>query len=245
MTRVVWAAWVVCAIGGCSGPQYYAAPPEKIPPPVNVNGTTVQIIDQRPEWEKKPFTGVVCLYHLGKAHPDGWAQLAEETNAIVAALPQRPERVDVVISSFQLVRSGETVKQYRDLSTVQNPNPGPQSQGLARSMNDQGNSVTGTNPGSQSQRGNAPDAAPNKLEMAFAPKDDPRRMLTDHPAGVSCSIEATIRLVFPGGREQTIPVKTIARARTIPAPTITVRRSTTPPERPCSISRASSGPLWG
>src|ERR1700679_1519315 len=106
MWRVIWAGLVVCAVGvGCTGPQYYPPPPEHIPPPANVGGTAVQIIDQRPEWEKKPFTGVVCLYHLGKAHPDGWAQLAEETNAIVAALPQRPERVDVVISSFQLVRS--------------------------------------------------------------------------------------------------------------------------------------------
>src|SRR5262245_28335730 len=108
MTRGVWAALVVCAVGsGCMGPQYYTPAPEQLPQPANVNGTMVQITDQRPEWEKKPFTGKVCLYDLGKSHPNAWAQLSEEVNAIIAELPQKPERAEVVVTSFRIVRNPE------------------------------------------------------------------------------------------------------------------------------------------
>jgi hypothetical protein len=207
----VWVVWVVCAIGGCGGPQYYTAPPENLPAPTNVNGTAVQIIDQRPDWEKKPFTGTVCLYHLGKAH--AWEQLAEQTSATVAALPQPPERVEVVVSSFQLVRSGDTAKPYRDISGGANPTPNVMSQGVGRNAPDQGGSQPGMGMSSNApMQQKTPDAPPNRLELAFAPKGDPRRMLTEHPPGVSCSIEATIKLIFPGGNVQTIPVKSIARA---------------------------------
>src|SRR4051812_29684501 len=88
MTRGVWAGLVVCAVG-CAGPRYYEAPAEKLPPVANVRGTTVQVIDQRPEWEKKPFTGVVSLYHLDKAQPGAWALLADEVGAAVAQLPEK------------------------------------------------------------------------------------------------------------------------------------------------------------
>ena len=33
----------------------------------------------------------------------------------------------------------------------------------------------------------------------------------DHPNGASCAIQATIRVIYPGGREQTVPVKTLNR----------------------------------
>jgi hypothetical protein len=210
MVRRTWAVWVVGAVGalgGCGGPQYYNVPPDKIPPTANVGGVAVQIIDQRPDWEKKPFTGSVSLYHLGKAHPDVWSQIAEQTSATVAELPQKPEHVDVVISSVQLVRSGDTARPYRDLSTNgQSSNPGVQAFG--RSTGDQGGAGAGPPP----QQRPAADGPQNKLEMMFAPRDDPRRLLTDHPAGVSCSIQATVRLTYPGGNVQTVPVKTIFRA---------------------------------
>jgi hypothetical protein len=208
MTRVIWAGLVVCAAGaGCGGPQFYPAPPEHFPPPAVVGGVNVRFIDERPDWEKKPFKGTVCLYHLGKAHPDAWVQLAEETSAVVESLPQKPERVDVVVSSFQLVRSGEPLRKYHDISTASNPNPsGIQSQALRGGGSDARDPTAG--PGGQS----ATDGPPNQLEMALAPKDDPRRLLTEHPAGVSCSIRATINLVYPGGAEKAIPVKTIFRA---------------------------------
>ena len=124
MTRGIWAGLVLCAAGvGCSGPQYYTAPPDHLPAPENVGGSLVQIVDERPEWEKKPFTGVVCLYHLGKAHPDAWAALSEEADAVVAAMPQKPERVEVAVTSYRLVRSTESLKKFHDWGTGPNPNP--------------------------------------------------------------------------------------------------------------------------
>jgi hypothetical protein len=215
MTRGVWAKLVICAaLGGCTGPQYYKPPPEKMPPAANVNGTAVAIVDQRPDWEKKPFTGVVCLYHLGKAHPDAWAQLAEETNAVVAAMPQKPERVEIDVTSFRLVRSGDTVPRFRDWSANVPAVPAGPAGYQGMTNNRGGRTPTGTqsgvDPGTPTPIGAGADGPPNKVAMAFSSKDDPRRMLQDYPSGASCSIEAKVRLVFPGGREQTVDVKTIA-----------------------------------
>lgn len=215
MTRGIWAALAVCAAGaGCGGPQYYTAPPEQLPAAVNVGGTTVQIVDERPEWERKPFTGVVCLYHLGKAHPDAWAQLAAEAKAVVDAMPQKPERVEVVVTSYRLVRSVEHVQKFKEWGVGPNPNPGMQTATQVQSDRDDRErrlaAVHGTTPADAPQV-RATDGPPNKIEMAFASKDDPRRMLQEHPAGASCAIQAKVRLVYPGGREQTVDVKTLNR----------------------------------
>lgn len=215
MTRGIWAALALCAASvGCSGPQYYTAPPEQLPAPANVGGATVQIVDQRPDWEHKPFTGVVCLYHLGKAHPDAWGQLAEEANAVVAAMPQKPERVEVVVTSFRLVQTTVNLKKFHDWGAGPNPNPAMQTATQVQADRDDRtqrlNAVHGTtsNNGVPQPRTMA-DGPPNKVAMAFAAKDDPRRMLQDHPSGASCALEVKIRLIFPGGREQTVDVKTI------------------------------------
>jgi hypothetical protein len=185
-----------------------------MPPPANVAGVAVQVIDQRPEWERKPFTGVVCLYHLGKAHPDAWAQLAQEAGAVVAEMPQKPDRVDVVVSSFRLVRAGDTAGHFRDFSKGPNPNPNARNyQTSAQASADarervvsQSGVTTADAPGA----GNSSDRHGNDVELMFAGKDDPRRKLRDHPNGASCSIEAKVRVVFPGGQERTVEVKTIA-----------------------------------
>lgn len=218
MTRRVWAKLVVCAlVVGCGGPQYYPAPPEKLPQPTDVGGVAVQIIDQRPEWEKKPFTGVVCLYHLGKAHPDAWAQLSAETNAIVEQLPQKPERVEIDVSSFRLVRSPDSLPKYRDLSAGPTANPQMRTQQITRTNAEERERTLAAN--GVVREGAAPQTRPvtegeptNKVEMALAPKDDPRRLLQDHPPGASCWIQGTIRLTYTGGQVQTVEFKTIARA---------------------------------
>jgi hypothetical protein len=206
----------VCAVGiGCSGPQYYTPPVEQLPPPTNVNGSTVQFIDQRPEWEKKPFTGVVCLYHTGKAHPDAWAQLAQEADAVVGALPQKPERVEVVVTSFRLVRIVEgTGGKFHDWGPAPNANPNMRTNTPTASQTndyrDRQVSQSGgmTNP---SQPRPSADGPANKLEMMFSSKDDPRRMLQEHPSGASCKLQATVRLVYPGGQVQTVNVDTLNR----------------------------------
>ncbi len=195
---------------------------------MNVNGTAVQVIDQRPEWEKKPFTGVVCLYHLDKAHPGAWEQLANETNAVVAAMPQKPERVEVVVTSYRLVKSGDTAPRYRDLSAGPVANPGARTQAAVRANAEDrerrlaeinGTAPSTPTPAAKQQDGKAPttgatptDERPgNSVELMFTSKDDPRRKLRVHPLGASCCLQATVKLTYPGGQVQTVNVETIAR----------------------------------
>jgi hypothetical protein len=199
-----------------------------MPPTVNVGGTAVQVIDQRPEWEKKPFTGVVCMYHLDKAHPGAWEQLAKETNEVVAALPQKPERVEVVVTSYRLVRSGDTAPRYRDWSAGPVANPSIRTQAQVRANGEErerrlaevhGTAPNTPAPAARQQDGQAPtgtagptDERPgNSVELAFTSKDDPRRKLRTHPLGASCCLHATVKLTYPGGQVQTVNVETIAR----------------------------------
>jgi hypothetical protein len=220
MTRGIWAGLALCAASiGCSGPQYYQAPPEQIPTAVNVGGTTVQIVDQRPEWEKKPFTGPVCMYHLGKAHPDAWAQLAKEADTIVAAMPQKPERVEVVVTSYRLVRQVENTKKFHDWGAGPNPNPAMQTATAVQANRDDREQrlaqIHGTSPNGVPVRGSTVDGPANKVEMLFASKDDPRRFLQEHPSGSSCHLQAKIRLIYPGGQEKTVDVNTLNRGENV------------------------------
>lgn len=211
MTRGIWVGLAICVASGCSKPVFYQPPPEQLPLPANINGTTVQIVDQRPDWEKKPFTGVVTLYHLGRAHPDGWKQLSDEVNAVVAAMPQKPARVEVLVTSFRLVLVEGNSKPYRDLSAGPNPNPQlaqtPQAMGRPSPDGDRPRGSNSATDG-QGDHSGALDAA-----LWFAPKDDPRRHLRDHPPGSSCSIQATVRLVSSNGQAQSFDVKTFARGQ--------------------------------
>src|SRR5262249_47904349 len=49
----------------------------------------------------------------------------------------------------------------------------------------------------------------NTVELMFAQKDDPRQKLRVHPLGASCALQANVRLIYPGGQEQTVNVETI------------------------------------
>lgn len=212
MTRGVWATVAVCALaGGCNSPQYYTAPPDKMPAPANVSGATVQVSDRRPEWEKKPFTGVVCMYHLDKSNPGGWAQLAEEANAVVAEMPEKPERVDVEVTSFRLVKSGNTGKVYKELGNSPAADPRQKFNGT-RQLNDEfrtrrdERNVTAAAGGT-----GVSDKSGKDIELAFAADNDPRILLRDHPSGASCALKAKVKMTFAGGRQQTVDVNTFAR----------------------------------
>jgi len=212
MTRGVWATVAVCALGGgCNSPQYYTAPPERVPPAANVSGATVQIADQRPAWEKKPFTGPVCLYHLDKSNPGGWAQLAEEANAVVAAMPEKPQRVDVEVTSYRLVRSGNTGKVYKEVGGKTSLDPRQRFNGT-RQLNDEfrqrreERNVTAAAAGA-----GVADKSGKDIELAFASDDDPRMLLRDHPSGASCALKAKVTMTFPNGRKQTVDVSAFSR----------------------------------
>ena len=210
MTRGVWAGFVVCAFGGCAGLQYYNPPPDQPPPPTQVGSTVVQIVDERPEWERKPFTGDECLYHLGKCKPDAWAQLSEEVQAAVAAMPQKPERVEVVVTSFRLVNRPDKRKPYRDLSAGPNPNPQLANSPVGRRLA----ALDAERAVPRDTR--LPPESRTRLDLTFASDDDPRRKIQEHPLGSSCAIQATVRVVYPGGQEQSVDVKTIARGQEVP-----------------------------
>src|SRR5262245_6249542 len=99
--------WVVCLLAvGCkaTGAKPPAPPADQLPPPSQVGNTGIVIDDRRPDWEKRPFTGPVTLYHLGKVTPNPWDQLAKETEAVVAAMPQKPDRVSVTVTAFRLIK---------------------------------------------------------------------------------------------------------------------------------------------
>jgi hypothetical protein len=140
--------------------------------------------------------------------------LAEEADAVVAEMPQKPERVEVIVTSVRLVRAGDTAGHFRDFSKGPNPNPNARNyQTSAQASADARERVvsqSGVTTGQGAAGANTSDRHGNDVELMFAGKDDPRRKLSDHPNGASCSIEAKVRLVFPGGREQTVDVKTIA-----------------------------------
>ena len=216
MTRGVWACVAVCAaVGGCNSPQYYTAPPEHVPPAANVSGATVQIADQRPEWEKKPFTGVVCLYHLDKSHPGGWAQLAEEANAVVAAMPEKPQRVDVEVTSYRLVRSGNTGKRYKEVGGAPSSDPRQRFNGTRR-LNDEYRQLRDERNGTAAEVAKGADTgvadkSGRDIELLFASDDDPRVLLREHPSGASCALKAKVTMTFADGRKQTVDVSAFSR----------------------------------
>ena len=109
MTRTIWAGLALCAVGvGCRGPQYYKDPLAHLAPPnFSTDGTRYAVEDRRPEWEKKPFTGAVTLYHVSKVKPHPFEQLTAEAKAAVAAMPEKPTSVNIALTSYRLVKVDE------------------------------------------------------------------------------------------------------------------------------------------
>jgi hypothetical protein len=108
MTRGVWAVLAVCAAGvGCRGPVYYDSAPVPVPPVAAHNGTRYEVVDARPERDRKPFTGAATLYHLDKVKPTPFEQVLEEAKAAVAAMPEKPTGVTVTVTSCRLVLMDE------------------------------------------------------------------------------------------------------------------------------------------
>jgi hypothetical protein len=210
---------VLLIVLGC---QTTAPPPdvrEAIPPPFVVNGATVAIVDERSDWEREPLSGgKVTLYRLGRVTPNPWTQVARATGDIVAALPEKPERVEVSVTSFRLVRKEEKLTAIPDPSNnpgvgqpngmtglsarnpIQNPYDPLKSMTTgagAVNANTKGLTVQNFEPGKD---GGMPIAA----KQASGPN------FTDHPVGASCRMQATVRVIYPGGREKKFPVQAIA-----------------------------------
>ena len=123
-------AGVLLVAAGCAGTQYYRPPQERLPAPADAGGTAVAVEDRRPEWERQPFTGAICLYHPGKARPNPWDGVAREARDAATTLPDRPERVTVgarvmgvakeraLLVSFSELRSGGYEAPFADAPIV-------------------------------------------------------------------------------------------------------------------------------
>ncbi len=89
-----------------------------------INGTTVRSSTSDPIGRSSRLPAWYACITWAKRIRMPWAQLSETTAPVVAELPQKPERVEVVVTSFRLVTSGDTGKRYHDLSAGAESQPG-------------------------------------------------------------------------------------------------------------------------
>lgn len=190
---------------------------ETIPQPFTVAGATIAITDERSPWEREPLSGgKVTLFRLGRINPNPWTQVARATGEVVAELPEKPERVEVKVTSFRLVRKEDKVSIMPDPSN----NPGVGKPGgltgvnALQTPNDPIKMMTeGGKAANNNSKGlTAQNFEPSKdggMPLAGATTSKPN--LADHPAGASCRVQANVRLIYPGGREKTFPVEAWAK----------------------------------
>jgi hypothetical protein len=215
MLRAVLAAVLLPLVGCQTAPQ--AVPREQIPPPFLAHGATIAIADERHDWERQPMNGTTTLYRIGRVMPNPWSQLAQETEAIVAALPEKPQRVDVIVTSFRLVRK-ENKPSIHDPSD--NVRIGRQS---VAGLNEPHNGMAYEQLKSATQSGDqrAAAAAGNQLlfqngqpsfgvQSQTAEPEDVLGSLVEHPPGASCRLRAAVRLTYADGREILVDVRAIA-----------------------------------
>ena len=99
---------------GCTTTKYVGQPPEELPPPTSVCGVQIAIVDARPDMERHPFVGRVNLYPLSRVKPTPWWQLVNETEYVVRSMRDKPERVEIVVTSLRLVYKEEGVLRKHD-----------------------------------------------------------------------------------------------------------------------------------
>ena len=214
--RSCGAACLLMIVGCQAAPP--VAPREAIPPPFTANGATISFSDERHEWERQQITGPIAVYRLGRVSPNPWSQLAKETEAIVEAMPEKPVRVEVFVTSFRLIRK-EDKKSIHDPSD--NVKIGKQS---VAGLNGSQNKLAYEQLRNASQTGDQKTTNTIGKGLLFADgtpavavqggkleePDDVPGSLAEHPPGASCRVRATVRLTYADGREKAIDVKAIA-----------------------------------
>jgi hypothetical protein len=173
-----------------------------LPPPSQVGNTGIVLDDHRPDWEKQPFTGSVSLYHLGKVKPSPWDQLAKETEAIVAAMPRKPDRVSVTVTSFRLVKKDNDAPV--GAATADNPRTA-QTLDVRPSPDGRGGEVQQSGHYTRDSQAADTKPTPTVIETPFSPSWN----LRDHPSGASCQVHAVVRLTDAGGQEQVLQVQSV------------------------------------
>jgi hypothetical protein len=166
---------------------------------MEINGAQVTLTDLRPDWERTPSNGSVSIYDLNQLTPNPWALLAEETRTTVAGMTDKPERVEVQVTSYRLVRRSAP---YRRPDRSENVRPA-------------GQSIVADNTRTQNPApgADAPVATTSVLDsFGFSSNrrkdpDSPGDPLEEHPVGASCRIRASVKITFPGGREQIVKLE--------------------------------------
>lgn len=196
MTARAWGialAVVSAPAAGCTNLNYQKA--WKVPVPQEVvtdTGTAVAITDQRPRWERKPFRDAMSLYGMGDIAPPPWEQLRDAVAAVVGESPERPERVEVVVRSVQLVvKDSNRVAEEAERRHVFHNEPAEDC-GLWASL---ASVLIGV---PLEILLNAP------LEKRY-PAD-----LWNAPEGTSCRIRADVTVAWSDGRKKTIPVSALS-----------------------------------
>jgi len=220
MNRVI-AFGVAAFVVGCqSAPELV----EPFPEPSRASGSWVVLEDRRPAWEKETFEGpVVSLYRFSRVKENPWFRLQKATEAVVADLPEKPERVDVVVTSFRLVsKAAEPAPRTEEGGTVQvggrsatglgagpNRTADAAAYELSRSAAASGDrQLAQQAAGALAFRGGAPAAG---VQLGEAPAVElPEGPLDGLAAGAHCNIRGVIRLTYPGGRDKDIPFHVLA-----------------------------------
>lgn len=220
MNRVVGLGVVALVVGCQSAPKLV----EPFPEPSRASGSWVVLEDRRPAWEKAPFEGpVVSLYRFSRVSPNPWVRLQKTTEAVVADLPEKPERVDVVVTSFRLVsKEAEPGPRKEEGGTVQVGGRNAVSLGTgqkgvvdamayerARSAAASGDRQAAQQAvGALAFQGNAPAAG---VQIGEAPAVElPEGPLDGLAPGAHCNIRGVIRLTYPGGRDKDMPFHVLA-----------------------------------
>lgn len=212
---------LVVAAVGCQAPPKLVEP---FPEPSRASGAWVVLEDRRPDWEKAPFDGpVVSLYRFSRVSPNPWVRLQKATEAVVAELPEKPERVDVVVASFRLVsKEAEAPPRTEEGGTVQvgGRNAAGLGTGKTAGVDRTSYELARTAQAAGDQKG----AQQNLSQLAFhggAPAagvrvgEAPAVELPEGPLdglapGAHCALRGMIRLTYPGGRDKDVPFAVLA-----------------------------------
>jgi len=175
-------------------------PAGPVVPPMEVNGAQVIVTDLRPDWERTPSNGTVSVYDLNQLTPNPWALMADETRATVSGMSDKPERVEIQVTSYRLVRRAAP---YLRKDRSENVRPAGQS-----IVADSPTRNTNGQPGSDAPVATS-EAVWESLGFGTRRKDpgSPGDPTEEHPVGVSCKIRANVRITYPGGREQTLQLE--------------------------------------
>lgn len=225
MNRAI-ALGVVVFVGCQAAPKLV----EPFPEPSRASGAWVVLEDRRPGWEKTPFSGpVVSLYRFSRVSPNPWMRLQKATEAMVAELPDKPERVDVVVTSFRLVskedepaartEAGGTVQVGRrnatGLGTGKTGNVDRTNYELARSAQNAGDTRGAGQALGQLSGTGTPGTTPTTPALGVSVGEAPTVELPEGPLdglapGAHCALRGVIRLTYPGGRDKDLPFAVLA-----------------------------------